>query len=147
MSVCSDGCVCVPFEYFPILISLIFDRHRCHRRRLLNSRRNKSDRKTASRSDRKPFAFYWIGRSKPTKCSLRMHVNLGWIPSCFFRASTNATSVRCFVVAAHFRLCSTLHGYRFCYRVVYKKQFGLFGVFFHSFFQCKPFDPVFISFR
>lgn len=75
-----------PFEYFPILISLIFDRHRRRRcrQRSLHSRRIKAIH-TASRSDIKANGIL-LNRSKPTECSLRMHVNLGWIPSCIYFA-------------------------------------------------------------
>lgn len=81
-----------------------------------------------------------LNRSKPTECSLRMHVNLGWIPSCFFRARQMQRLVCCCIFG-----CSMLHETVFV-TDSYKKNFYCSG-FFPFGFEFKLFDPVFISSR
>lgn len=141
--VCVFECVsfvCEPFEYFPILISLIFDRHRrCRRcRRSLHSRRIKAIQ-TASRSDIKANGIL-LNCSKPTECSLRMHVNLGWIPSCIYFMLGKC--IPFFGLLLHFSaaLCYGPFLLPFFYN---KKKENLYcSGFFPFAFELKPFDPV-----
>lgn len=67
----------------------------------------------------------FIESLKPTECSLRMHVNLGWIPSSScIRAYFIATATFCFVVA--FSVCYGsvfFHFHRFSYENYFVRGF------------------------